>query len=77
MLKFNYLTFLVPQDELQACLTTHGLDGWRLHTCDAVQTTGAHGSGQIWIHVVMDQVYQDEEEGDIPEEALEGLKMKG
>ena len=76
MLEFKYLTFFIPQDELQAALTTHGLEGWRLHTCDAVSTSGPHGTGELWVFVVMDQTFQVEAET-IPEEALEGLKMKG
>lgn len=77
---FKYLTFCVPQDELQACLTTHGLEGWRLHTCDAVPTMGPHGSGELWVFVVMDQAFQDEDEVyDDPdlEQQSEGLAMKG
>ena len=78
MLKFNYLTFVCEQDELQSILTEKGQEGWRLHTCEPVVTTGIYGSGVMSVFIVMDQAFQeDEQEYEVPEQSFEGLEMKG
>ena len=76
---FQYLTFVCEQTELQAKLTEHGLEGWRLHTCDPVVTLGPQGSGMLNAFVVMDK-FIDEEEGPQVvdnEDAQEGIAMRG
>ena len=75
---FQYLTFVCPQDELQAKLTEHGLEGWRLHTCDPVVAIGEQGSGMIHAFVVLDRYVEPENaEEEVADEADEGLRMKG
>lgn len=54
---FEYLTELVDKDDLQAFLTRHGQDGWRLHTCD--ETQKGTWAGQIL--VVMDRIAKQED----------------
>lgn len=81
MLKFQYLTFMCDQIELQTELDKHGLAGWRLHTCDPVVTVGPHGSGILQAFVVMDQYPQDDEDEEQVvieiKDGSEGLAMKG
>ena len=74
---FEYFTFMCGQPELQDLLTTAGLDGWRLHTCDLTPTYGPAGSGTPQILVVLDRaVYPKEEKTAVePEETHEGIKM--
>ncbi len=77
---FHYLTFVCDQTELQAKLTEHGLEGWRLHTCDPVVTVGPHGSGLLNAFVVMDRYVETpggDEELVVDEDASEGIAMKG
>ena len=76
---FQYLTFVCEQTELQAKLTEHGLEGWRLHTCDPVVTVGPQGSGLLNAFVVMDRYIEqpDEPEELVMDDAQEGLAMKG
>ena len=78
---FKYLTFVCPQVELQAALTTHGLEGWRLHTCDPVVTMGPEGSGLLNAFVVLDRYIEEPEEEAVGEvvddEAPEGIAMRG
>ena len=78
---FQYLTFVCPQDELQAALSTHGLEGWRLHTCDPVVSMGPEGSGLIKAFVVLDRYFEEPEEVAAVEGAAEGadegIAMKG
>ena len=80
MSHFQYITFVCEQLELQALLTEHGLEGWRLHTCDPVVTLGPLGSGMLNAFVVMDK-FIDEDDGEqvVPdvEDAQEGIAMKG
>ncbi len=79
MLIFQYLTFVCPQDELQAALTQHGLEGWRLHTCDPVVTMGPEGSGLLNAFVVLDRYVEPEEaEVEVADDgASEGIAMTG
>ena len=75
---FQYLTFVCPQTDLQVLLTKHGLEGWRLHTCDPVVTMGPEGSGLLNAFVVMDRYFEEQEaEEEEVEGANEGIAMKG
>ncbi len=75
---FQYLTFVCEQAELQTKLTQHGLEGWRLHTCDPVVTLGPLGSGMLNAFVVMDKFVDDEETPQVDDEdAQEGIAMRG
>ena len=79
MLIFHYLTFVCEQTELQAKLTQHGLEGWRLHTSDPVVSLGPQGSGMLNAFVVMDKFIDvQEDEQVVPaDDAQEGIAMKG
>ncbi len=80
MLIFHYLTFVCEQTELQAKLTQHGLEGWRLHTCDPVVSLGPQGSGMLNAFVVMDKVIDAQEDEQVVSDAgdaQEGIAMKG
>jgi hypothetical protein len=77
---FQYLTFVCEQTELQAKLTQHGLEGWRLHTCDPVVSLGPQGSGMLNAFVVMDKLIDAQEDEQVvpdAEDAQEGIAMKG
>lgn len=77
---FQYLHFLCEQTELQALLTEHGLEGWRLHTCDPVVTVGPQGSGLLHAFVVMDRYVEEPVDPEKPvgdEDAQEGIAMRG
>lgn len=75
---FQYLTFLCTQPELQDKLTPLGLEGWRLHTCDAVMTYGPHGTGIPRVLVVLDRIVDEpEEQTALADGASEGMAMKG
>lgn len=76
---FQYLTFVCEQSELQAKLTQHGLEGWRLHTCDPVVTLGPQGSGMLNAFVVMDKFVDVEEDQQVvdDDDAQEGIAMTG
>ena len=77
---FQYVTFVCEQTELQTMLTEHGLNGWRLHTCDPVVTVGPQGSGLLNAFVVMDKFIDEEEENSQVvdnEDAQEGIAMRG
>ena len=76
---FQYLTFVCEQTELQDLLTQHGLEGWRLHTCDPVVTVGPQGSGLLNAFVVMDRLKEEayEPEELVVDETHEGIAMKG
>lgn len=76
---FQYLTFVCEQLELQALLTKHGLEGWRLHTCDPVVTVGPQGSGMLHAFVVMDKFVDAEEDQQVVDvgDAPDGIAMKG
>ncbi len=80
MVIFQYLTFVCEQSELQELLSQHGLEGWRLHTCDPVVTVGPQGSGMLNAFVVMDK-FSDEgvydSQGVMDDDAQEGIPMKG
>ena len=79
MVKFEYLTFVCEQEDLQSALTDMGQEGWRLHTCEPIVTMGPNGSGAMSAFVVMDQTFQEEHEVPLPHsfDDDEGLKMKG
>lgn len=76
---FQYVTFVCAQTELQTMLTEHGLNGWRLHTCDPVAMLGPQGSGMLQAFVVMDKFVDDGEETPQvdDEDAQEGIAMRG
>lgn len=77
---FDYLHFVCEQSELEALLKKHGLEGWRLHTCDPVVTVGPQGSGMLNAFVVMDKfIDEDEENSQVVdnEDAQEGIAMRG
>ena len=76
---FQYLTFVCDQTELQALLTQHGLEGWRLHTCDPIVTVGPQGSGLLNAFVVMDKLTDtgDDQQVVMDGDSQEGLAMKG
>ncbi len=80
---FQYLTFVCEQTALQDLLTKHGLEGWRLHTCDPVVTVGPQGSGMLNAFVVMDRYIEPDPEVAktvlvaASEDAQEGIEMKG
>ena len=76
-MQIEYIHFVCEAgEELQALLTEHGANGWRLHTCDPVSTVGQSGSGTLKAFVVMDKQIFDEE---VPaQEADRGaIRMKG
>jgi len=78
MSHFQYLTFVCEQTDLQAMLTEHGLDGWRLHTCDPVAALGPLGSGMLNAFVVMDKFIDEEEDQQVTDDdAQEGIAMRG
>ncbi len=76
---FQYVTFVCEQTELQTMLTEHGLNGWRLHTCDPVVTVGPQGSGLLNAFVVMDKFIDEEEDQRVvdDDDAQEGIAMRG
>jgi hypothetical protein len=75
---FQYLTFKCSQPELQDRLAKAGLEGWRLHTCDAIPTIGQYGSGIPEILVVLDRIADEPEEQYVLEDgASEGIAMTG
>ena len=78
MVIFQYLTFVCEQSELQELLSQHGLEGWRLHTCDPVVAVGSQGSGMLNAFVVMDK-FSDEEYDQqvvVDDDAHKGIAMK-
>lgn len=79
MVIFQYLTFVCEQAILQKLLSEHGLEGWRLHTCDPVVTVGPQGSGILQAFVVMDKCSDEEVDPQVvmDDDAQEGIPMKG
>jgi len=76
---FQYITFVCEQTELQTMLTEHGLNGWRLHTCDPVVSLGPQGSGMLNAFVVMDKFVDEEDDQQVVDndDAQEGIAMRG
>lgn len=82
MVPIKYISFQCDFDDLEAKLNEHGLQGWRLHTCEPVVTMGPQGSGNLHAFVVMDmalmQDFEQNNEEDVTDEPRpEGIPMKG
>lgn len=74
---FKYHTFTCAAgDILEARLNELGLQGWRLHTCEPIRSSGSAGSGPLEAFVVMDMTMVADEET-AGEPRSEGLAMKG
>ena len=74
---FKYHTFTCAVgDTLRDQLNELGLQGWRLHTCEPIRSSGSAGSGPLEAFVVMDMTMVADEEP-AGEPRSEGLPMKG
>ena len=77
MTQYAYLHFICDATELQEKLSFHGAEGWRLHTCEPIRTTGPAGSGLLQAFVVMDGVVLPPEPTEEPEPEVKGMAMRG
>lgn len=73
--KYHHFTCAVG-DTLDARLNELGLQGWRLHTCEPIRSTGLVGSGPLEAFVVMDMTMVTADEETAGEPRSEGIAMR-
>lgn len=72
---FEYKYFYAKENDIEHRLNCYGPDGWRLHTCEPVQsptTSTIRGA-----FVVMDRIVIDEDEQTAAADKPSAMGMKG
>lgn len=76
-IKFAYRHFVVASEELETVLNEHGANGWRLHTCEPVASTGDDGETKLFMAVVMDKATQIVEVHEEEDEEPKAIRCRG